>query len=351
MTKAAILLADGFEEIEVTVPFDLLTEAGIHTDLVSVQNKDEAAGTEGMTVKADAHIDSYDFSEAKALIVPGGPGYAIIQKSEEARKQAEAFLNNPGKVLGGICAGSALLGMWGLLKGKNFVCVPDMKAPDDFGGHFEMRYAVIDNNLVTGISVGGAFEFGFDLVKVIEGSEKALALKEDTYWDLPHNLQNPIYHRRSIRSFTDEKPDYSVIEEILQAAMAAPSAVNARPWEFYVTDDQELMEKLAGVSPYAAPAKKAPWLIIPCYHKNCTAPEYIDIDSALACENLMLEADAKGLGTVMLGVAPDAGRMEYIKNILNLDDDLECFTLIPVGYPKKEPAFRQTFEPQRIHRI
>lgn len=54
----------------------------------------------------------------------------------------------------------------------------------DFGGTFEKTHAVVDGNIVTGISVGGAFEFAFDLVERICGEEMAKKLRKQTFWEI-----------------------------------------------------------------------------------------------------------------------------------------------------------------------
>ena len=66
-------------------------------------------------------------------------------------------------------------------------------------------------------------------------------------------------------------------------------------------------------------------------------------------ENLMLEADELGLGTVLLGIAPLVERMNHVRHILNVPNDLEAFAIIPCGYPLKETKQQDRFEESRIH--
>lgn len=182
MKKAAILLADGFEEIEAIVPYDLLREAGIQADLVSAQNKEMVTGTNGLVVQSDAFIDQYDFSQADALIVPGGAAYQILEKTPTVIEQIKAFAANPNKILGAICAGSSILGHLGIYKGKKYTCVPGLNG--DFGGTFEKKHMVKDGHLITAISVGGAFEFGFALVESLTSKEEKEKLEVQTCWKL-----------------------------------------------------------------------------------------------------------------------------------------------------------------------
>lgn len=162
---------------------------------------------------------------------------------------------------------------------------------------------------------------------------------------------DPVLSRRSCRSFTDEPVDDEDLEALLRAAMAAPSAMNGQPWEFYLTRDPALMERLAATSPYAGPAAKAPVLVVPCYREDCAASEYAQIDMALACENLMVRAEGLGLGTVMLGVAPEADRMEAVARELGLPAGVKAFALFPVGHPARThaPHGDDVWDAGRVH--
>ena len=118
-----------------------------------------------------------------------------------------------------------------------------------------------------------------------------------------------IFHRVSIRRYQDRPVEKDKIEEILRAAMQAPSAANQQPWEFYVVTSKEKLEALSKTSPYAAMTAKAPVAIVSVYRKDCNLPSYAEIDMSIAMENLWLEADALGLGGVWLGMAPIEERM------------------------------------------
>ena len=101
---------------------------------------------------------------------------------------------------------------------------------------------------------------------------------------------NPIFLRTSIRSYEARPVEPEKIRLLLQAAMAAPSACNQQPWEFYIADDKETLAKLSECSPYAGCVKHAPLAIIPCARRELPAPAYADIDMSAAVENLLLEA-------------------------------------------------------------
>ena len=145
---------------------------------------------------------------------------------------------------------------------------------------------------------------------------------------------NAIFTRTSTRQFTPQKVDSKYIIKILRAAMAAPSACNQQPWEFYVTDDPEIIARLSQVSPYAGPVKNAPVVIVPCYNTDgLIAAPMVEIDMAMATQNILLEAEELGFGAVMIGIAPIEERMKAVADILKLPENFKAFTIIPVGYP------------------
>ncbi len=164
---------------------------------------------------------------------------------------------------------------------------------------------------------------------------------------------DPIFTRVSTRQFVpDRKVESKYIIKILRAAMAAPTAANQQEWEFYVTEDREIITRLSQVTPYSRPAANAPVVIAACYNVNALrVPEMADIDMAIACENILLEAEYLGLGAVMLGIAPFEDRMQAVSEILKLPDNFKAFMIIPVGYAVNKPAQEDRYEPAKIHVI
>lgn len=161
-----------------------------------------------------------------------------------------------------------------------------------------------------------------------------------------------IFHRTSVRRFKDDPVKSTDIEWLLRAAMAAPSACNQQPWEFYVVRDPEKIKALAGCSPYSGCAAGAPIVIVPCCRtEGLIAPAYGEIDLAIASENILLEADSLGYGAVWLGIAPEEERMKKAAEILEIPETLKPFCLIPVGVPVQEQTQENRFDPSRIHEI
>ena len=90
---------------------------------------------------------------------------------------------------------------------------------------------------------------------------------------------NAIFTRTSVRSYEERPVEPEKLEKILKAAMAAPSAMNQQPWEFYVVTNKDALQKLSEVSPYATMTAMAPVAIVVCGRKyGLTVPELVDVD-------------------------------------------------------------------------
>jgi len=133
--------------------------------------------------------------------------------------------------------------------------------------------------------------------------------------------------------------------------MQAPSAGNQQPWEFYIVENKEMIQKLSQTSPYAGCLAKAPLAVIVCAKKEGRWPDYFYIDCSIACENMWLEADELGLGAVWLGIAPLKERMRAVEEIVSMPERLEAFALFAVGYPDQTKTQQDRYDPIRIHYI
>lgn len=159
-----------------------------------------------------------------------------------------------------------------------------------------------------------------------------------------------IFHRVSIRKYQDKPVEQEKIVTMLRAAMAAPSACNQQPWEYYVVTDKEKIQELSQTSPYAKCAKDAPVVFVACYRKEqLIAPSYAEIDMSASVENLLLEADELDLGAVWIGIAPIPERMEAVRKVIDLPEHLAAFALIACGYPAESRPQQDRYDESRVH--
>ena len=134
--------------------------------------------------------------------------------------------------------------------------------------------------------------------------------------------------------------------------MAAPSAKNQQPWEFYAVTDKKKIQELSTCSPYAKFAKNAPVIIVSCYRVNdLNASDYKEVDLAICTENILLEITSLGLGGVWIGIAPVEERMKAVEKVLDIPDNLRAFALVPLGYPNEDRSRQDRYDVSRIHYV
>lgn len=161
-----------------------------------------------------------------------------------------------------------------------------------------------------------------------------------------------IFTRSSVRKFEERPVEPEKIEKILRAAMAAPSAKNQQPWEFFVVTAKNTLLALSQATPYAMCVKNAPAaFVLAARREGLIAPEFRDIDMAIATENMMLEIEALGLGAVMIGVSPIPENMDKVRAAVVLPETLDPFTILPFGYPAKRRIPEDRYDPARVHWI
>lgn len=162
-----------------------------------------------------------------------------------------------------------------------------------------------------------------------------------------------IHARTSIRSYQPQEVEDEKIEQLLRAAMAAPTATNKQPWAFIVIRDQEILNELSSTLPYTKMAKDAPLAIVVCGDLNKAISgagmEYWVQDASAATENLLLAAQGLGLGAVWSGVYPMEERVKEVQKILLLPKDIIPLNVIPIGYPAENPLPKDKWKPENIH--
>ena len=172
MKKAAVLLADGFEEIEALTAVDLLRRARIYVDTVSISDDYMVAGSHGINVQTEDLFDEVNFDEFDMLVLPGGmPGTTNLEAHPGVKQVVRAFCEG-GKYVGAICAAPSILGNMGLLKGKRAICYPSFE--EKLSGAVLVKAPVVqDGNIITSRGMGTAIDFGLKLVEVPSDKLKA----------------------------------------------------------------------------------------------------------------------------------------------------------------------------------
>ena len=161
-------------------------------------------------------------------------------------------------------------------------------------------------------------------------------------------LIKTIFARRSIRKYMRKPVSKRDLKTMLEAAMAAPSASNRKPWHFITITNRDTLDKLARAHPYAKMLLEAPLCIAVCGDTTLSARYWVQ-DCSAATENLLLAVVALGLGAVWLGVFPREERVNPIRRILNVPENIVPLNLISIGHPAEEKEHRTQYDKQRVH--
>jgi len=154
-----------------------------------------------------------------------------------------------------------------------------------------------------------------------------------------------IHDRRSVRHFQDAPIDRKVLLEALEAGSWAPSGLNNQPWRFAIIWDQDLKDKMAGLTRYSTVLRTAAALVPVFLDKDASYDYVKDCQAVGAClQNLLLALHAHGLGAVWIG--------EILKNkeaalkILDLPVRLELMAVVAVGHPahRNQSSHRRPLE-------
>lgn len=173
--KVYMLLADGFEESEAIIPYDVLKRARIEVSLVSIYDHKNVTSSHGVEIVAHETLASADLSDGDLLFLPGGmPGTLNLEDCEGVKAAVKQY-HEEGKWLAAICAAPSIFGHMGLLEGKKATCYPHF---DDqlLGAEVCHKTCVRDGKFITGCGAGAGFAIGKEMVSVLVSENTAEAV-------------------------------------------------------------------------------------------------------------------------------------------------------------------------------
>ena len=159
-----------------------------------------------------------------------------------------------------------------------------------------------------------------------------------------------ILNRRSIRKYTGEKIPQEKIEQILKAAMYAPSAMNYQPWHFIVIDKREAIDQIFKINSHAEMVQEAALAIIICGDSKLEInKDYLVQDCSAATQNALLAIHALGLGGVWVSSYPNMETIEGLRKYYEIPENIIPVSIISLGYPAEKVAAEDRFNKSRIH--
>lgn len=161
-----------------------------------------------------------------------------------------------------------------------------------------------------------------------------------------------IVKRRAVRNFSNKAVERHKLEQVLEAARKAPSAVNFQPWHFIVVTQPENLAQLH-LTYHREWFRTAPVIIIACadhsqsWKRNIDGKDFAEIDVAIAVDHLTLQAADLELGTCWVCNFDTQRCAEALK----LPGHIEPVAMIPLGYPVDEetPKKRRKILEEIIH--
>ncbi len=164
-----------------------------------------------------------------------------------------------------------------------------------------------------------------------------------------------IMTRASVRSYTTEVVNDSLVNKILRAGMAAPTAANQQPWKFVVVNEQALKDSITAAFEYTKMVESCSFAVVVCgdmddlFTGDVPDGGFWVEDCSAAAENMLLAAHALGIGGVWCGIYPLKDREQRLRSILNLPSNLTPLNVMAFGYPAQDVAPKDKWAPDKIH--
>jgi nitroreductase len=164
-----------------------------------------------------------------------------------------------------------------------------------------------------------------------------------------------IQKRRSIRKFKPRTVEPDKVEQLIEAALRAPSSMGSNPWEFILVTDQAALEKLSQSKPHgAAFLKNAPLAVVVCANPEKSGV-WIE-DASIAAVFIQLAAESLGLGSCWIQLRERMHDQEktseaYVSELLHIPEGMKVPCIIAIGYPDetKPPHRKENLEVHKIH--
>lgn len=167
--KVAILIADGNEQCEALIVYDLLKRADIATDLISINQSKETISAQGLRFICDYTIDEVNMEDYICMVLPGGlDGMLNLKKDLRVNDWLDEF-ENQRKLIAAICASPSILINKHFVDNYQFACFPGFE--EDKLPHNDPVFQI--DNIISARSLGHAFDFAKMIITNIKDKKCA----------------------------------------------------------------------------------------------------------------------------------------------------------------------------------
>jgi nitroreductase len=158
-----------------------------------------------------------------------------------------------------------------------------------------------------------------------------------------------IMTRRSIRTWTDEPVTADERKIIMEAAMNAPSAADARPWHFVAIDDPAVIKQFTQLGGTEM-LEESSYMVMVCGDPSREIyPGFWLQDCACAAQNIQLAAHDIGIGCVWIAIYPLEERVETCRRVLDIPEVITPFALLAMGVPNEVHSPEYRYDEERLH--
>lgn len=158
-----------------------------------------------------------------------------------------------------------------------------------------------------------------------------------------------ILARKSVRRYASKPIERESLEMLCRAALAAPSARNQQMRELIVLTERAGMDALIPVLPNAPMLKNAAAAIVVSGVLDNEWSVYWQQDCSASVENILLAAEALGLGACWCGLYPREERAVAVAQMLGIPGNQMPMALITLGYPlDNTERVKDKWKPEKI---
>jgi nitroreductase len=150
--------------------------------------------------------------------------------------------------------------------------------------------------------------------------------------------------RRSIRTYTAQPVERKIIEEIIDCARLAPTAMNDQPWDFIVITGKEGLSHIPTILGHAEFIGNAAFCVLVLARETSCAVE----DCCAATENLLIAAEAYGLGGCWVAGTQQA-YAPVVAEAFGAPEDRKLISIVSFGYPAEAPVIEKRTLPEVLH--
>ncbi len=163
--------------------------------------------------------------------------------------------------------------------------------------------------------------------------------------------------RRSIRKFTAQSVSEEALQQVLQAALLAPSSRGRNPWAFIVVEDKVMLQQLGRCRhPQQAFLPQTPAAVVVLGDK--TVSDVWVEDCSIAMILMQLEAEKLGLGSCWIQIhnriaqGEQESSNDFVKGLLDIPEQYEVLAILALGVPAEKKTGRrlEDLAYEKIHR-